>query len=188
MIEGNVCHSDVNSASVRSLLSQNHAPFLAYLKRRLPTAQDAEDILHSALTKVMEQDPDVEVRQLSAWFYEVLRNAVADFHRRRTAETCAVTHWEEFHRHRRAEAGQVGVVCGCMGDLIPLLKPEYSQLLQRVELADEALASVAESLEITPNNASVRLYRARSALRKRLEATCGDCAKNGCFDCTCREV
>jgi hypothetical protein len=40
---------------------------------------------------------------------------------------------------------------------------------------------------ITPNNAGVRVFRAREALRKRVVRWCGSCAERGCIDCTCGE-
>jgi hypothetical protein len=38
---------------------------------------------------------------------------------------------------------------------------------------------------ITANNAGVRVFRAREALRKRVVRSCGTCAEHGCLDCTC---
>ena len=43
----------------------------------------------------------------------------------------------------------------------------------------------AEDLGITPNNATVRLHRARKALKRELERSCGTCATHGCLDCGC---
>ena len=40
---------------------------------------------------------------------------------------------------------------------------------------------------ITANNAGVRVFRAREALRKRVVRWCGSCAERGCIDCTCGE-
>jgi len=48
------------------------------------------------------------------------------------------------------------------------------------------VVDVAAELGVTPNNAAVRLHRARGALKKRLEQTCGTCTQHGCLDCTCQ--
>ena len=64
---------------------------------------------------------------------------------------------------------------------------------RRAGEADEADAAfepelrgeVAGELAITPNNAAVRLHRARTALRRQLERSCGTCATHGCLDCRC---
>lgn len=49
------------------------------------------------------------------------------------------------------------------------------------------LQKVAKALGITTNNATVRLHRARRALKRELERSCGICATHGCLDCTCGE-
>ena len=67
-------------------------------------------------------------------------------------------------------------VCACMTRLLPTLKPEYAEMIRRVDLQDTPLSEVASSLSITPNNATVRLHRARQALKLRLERSCGTCA------------
>ena len=69
--------------------------------------------------------------------------------------------------------------------LIETLKPEYAQALRRVELDGVSVKDFAIEANVTPNNASVRLFRAREALRLQVERSCGTCAKHGCFDCTC---
>jgi DNA-directed RNA polymerase specialized sigma24 family protein len=72
-----------------------------------------------------------------------------------------------------------------MGELIPTLKPEYATLLQKVELGGKSVREAAEEEGITPNNAAVRLFRARQALKQQLERTCGTCTAHGCLDCSC---
>ena len=72
-----------------------------------------------------------------------------------------------------------------MNTLIPTLKPEYAEILRRVDLEGAAVPSVAAELGISANNVTVRLHRARQALKKQLERCCGTCATHGCLDCTC---
>jgi RNA polymerase sigma-70 factor (ECF subfamily) len=76
-------------------------------------------------------------------------------------------------------------VCKCVGRLASTLKPEYAEALRRVEVDGLSVTSFAEEAGITANNASVRLFRARQALKKQLEVSCGTCASHGCLDCTC---
>jgi DNA-directed RNA polymerase specialized sigma24 family protein len=72
-----------------------------------------------------------------------------------------------------------------MGRLLPTLKPEYSELVQKIDLDGSDPDEVACSLGITRGNLNVRLHRAREALRKSLELSCGACSKHGCLNCTC---
>ena len=50
-------------------------------------------------------------------------------------------------------------------------------------LVQEPAADMKMGIE--PNNAAVRVHRAREALRKRVTASCGPCAEHGYVDCTC---
>jgi RNA polymerase sigma-70 factor (ECF subfamily) len=77
-------------------------------------------------------------------------------------------------------------VCQCVNGLLPALKPEYAGLLERVDMHGDSVNAVAAEIGITLNNATVRLHRARRALKERLERCCGSCATQGCSDCTCK--
>jgi RNA polymerase sigma factor (sigma-70 family) len=172
------------------LLVQNKARFLAFLERRLRSLVDAEDLLQTAYLKALAEGQTVrDEEKIVPWFYQLLRNLLVDHYRRRGAtarleehlthetETTAVIDDEELFRE----------VCRCVKDVSEALKDEYREILLRVELGDEPLPEVASDLGITPNNASVRLHRARRALRTGLQETCGVCTEHGCLDCTCRK-
>ena len=76
-------------------------------------------------------------------------------------------------------------ICACVGRLAATLKPEYAEALAEVDVRGIPVKAFAEARGLTPNNASVRLFRAREALRRRVVASCGTCAEHGCVDCRC---
>ena len=49
-----------------------------------------------------------------------------------------------------------------------------------------AVKQFALETNMSQNNASVRLFRAREALRRQVVRCCRTCADHGCVDCTCR--
>ncbi|MEP6891867.1 MAG: sigma factor-like helix-turn-helix DNA-binding protein, partial [Nitrospirota bacterium] len=69
--------------------------------------------------------------------------------------------------------------------LLPTLRSNYAELIRRVDLEEESPKLVAEELKISPSNLTVRLHRARQALRASLEQSCGICSTHGCLNCTC---
>jgi RNA polymerase sigma-70 factor (ECF subfamily) len=75
-----------------------------------------------------------------------------------------------------------------MSAVIPTLKPEYADIVGEIELRERSIADVAREKGLTANNATVRLHRARAALRRRLVEVCGTCSTHGCLDCTCRHA
>jgi RNA polymerase sigma-70 factor (ECF subfamily) len=168
------------------VLLENHRRFLAFLEQRTGSRALAEELLQSALAKAVEHEAELEQETVVAWLYRVLRNALIDHYRRQGVEKRAL----EKHSSTQAQEEYVSpelerTICECFKDLLPTLKPEYSEVLNRVDLGSSTVADAAEALGITPNNAAVRLHRARLALKSRLEQTCRTCAAHGCYDCTC---
>jgi len=175
----------VSTAAVEVLVS-NHRRFLDFLRPRVPTVDDAEEILQAAFVKAVEKSQDIrDEESATAWFYRLLRNALIDFYRRRsTAGKVLHAATEVFSEADEQELQRT--VCRCVGELIPTLKPEYAEVLRRVDVEGESVPAAAAALGIQANNAGVRLHRARAALKTSLEQSCGTCASHGCLDCSCQ--
>lgn len=179
--------SDLAPGNVR-LLVANHERFLAFVRPRVGSKEDAEEILQAAFVKSIEKSGSIRDGETAiAWFYRLLRNAVIDHYRHRVAEQRGHERYVEENPEGVTELDVAieGTVCACVKDLIPTLKTEYAEVLRRVELEGRSVAEAAAALGVTPNNAAVRLHRAREALRKRLVQTCGTCTEHGCLECTC---
>jgi RNA polymerase sigma-70 factor (ECF subfamily) len=175
------------SADVVATLVQHHRRFRDFLERRVGSRATAEELLQAAFVKGLERGSDLrDGENAVAWFYRVLRNALVDFYRHRDAEQRALDrHARETDASTGPDAELHEAVCQCVHGLIPTLKPEYAEILKSVEIDAEPISAVADRLRITAGNASVRLHRARQALKQRLEAFCGTCTEHGCLDCTC---
>lgn len=171
------------------LLVQSKLQFLRFLEHRMGSRADAEDVLQTALLRLVAQkDALRNEEKLVPWFYQLLRNLMVDHYRHRAAlfrlESSVAVDAEL--ATASADEALLRAVCTCINAMIPALKAEHAELVRRVELGGEPLGQVADDLGITPNNASVRLHRARRALREALQDTCGACADHGCLDCGCR--
>jgi RNA polymerase sigma factor (sigma-70 family) len=174
---------------VLATLVNHHREFLAFLQNRVGDRALAEDILQEAFVRGLDKLGGLEKDEAAtAWFYRVLRNAVIDHHRRRAAADRKLEAFAS-ELERAAEPGPEvrGEVCRCVGELAGTLKPEYSEALKRVELDGLAVKDYANEAGITSNNAAVRVFRAREALRKQVARSCGTCADHGCLDCTCEK-
>ena len=169
-------------------LLRNHRRFLRFLEGRLRSREDAEEILQAAFVRGLERGAELrDDESVVAWFYRILRNALVDHYRRRASGRRAM---EVRGRQDVAAVTAAGpalerAVCACVNDLIPLLRPEYADILRRVDLGESTVEESARALRIKPGNARVRLHRARAALRRELERSCRTCAAHGCLDCTC---
>lgn len=177
---------DAPTPEVLRALLANQRRLLAFLTRRVGSAELAAELLQDAFVKGVEKGETLRDDESAlAWCYRLLRNAVIDRHRRRTTERDGLARLASELESATAAADLEQEVCTCMNELVPTLKPEYADILRRVDLGEGRLESVAAQLGITANNAGVRLHRARQALRQRLEEMCGMCAHHGCLNCTC---
>jgi RNA polymerase sigma-70 factor (ECF subfamily) len=170
---------------IAATLVANHRDFLAFIQQRVGNRATAEEILQDAFVRSMPKFDTVRETAIG-WFYRVLRNAIIDHHRR---EAAAERRHEAFARDAQLAGDEdeelQRVVCKCVAQLAETLKPEYAAALKRVEVDGLAVKDYADELGISSNNAGVRIFRAREALRKQVARSCGTCATHGCIDCTC---
>jgi len=169
-------------------LLESRRIFLSFLEKRVGSRAAAEDILQEAFVRGLRHADGLRARESAvAWFYRLLRNAIADHYRRRRTEQRALERLSaEPAADEAAEAELQEAVCGCVRTLVDTLKPEYAGVLRRVDLEGASLAAYAAEAGITANNAGVRAHRARLALRRQVEKSCGVCATHGCYECACR--
>jgi len=169
---------------VKTLVARRH-DFLSFLERRLGSRALAEDVLQEAFTRSLQKLEQLEQEESAvAWFYRVLRNAVTDQHRRAGAD---VRKLDALARElsEAPEPETEAAVCQCVTGLTATLKPEYAAALEAVEVQGMAVKDFAAAQGISSNNAAVRVFRAREALKNQVKRCCGSCADNQCRDCTC---
>ncbi len=171
---------------VEEVLLHHRARLLGFIQKRVTDPDLAEDVLQEGLLKALRSADDLrDEERLLPWFYRILNNAIIDTYRKRATE---MRYLESYAREMEVEATPEhdAALCACFRELLPSLKPEYAELIDRLELNPGDPGQVAVQLNIQPNNLKVRRHRARQALKQRLEETCRTCAIHGCLDCTCR--
>ena len=187
--------SDASSASILEevgrLLSERRSAFRGFLLRRLSDETVAEDVLQQSLMRAVERYRDLKNTDSAvSWFYRILRNAVVDHYRAQAADARKT---EGLLRDTVA-AGETRTlsldevrptVCACLEAVMHSMRPSYAELIRRIDLQGNPPADVARDLSVTTNTLTVRLHRARRALKAKLEEICGVCTKHGCLNCTC---
>jgi RNA polymerase sigma-70 factor (ECF subfamily) len=174
-------------------LNAHRNAFKAFLTARVGSEAEAEDILQNGLLKALQRAGELQDdAKLTAWFYQLLRNAVVDHYRargsaRRRHDVLGETIAALGEDIAAAPQGWEPQLCGCLGGVVDTLAPKHAELLRRVDLNGESVQDAARALKMTANNASVTLHRARKELRAKLETFCGDCADGACLDCDCAE-
>ncbi len=178
--------ASAQSTPLAVLLDQRRH-FLRFLERRVSSTALAEDILQNAYLRALERSSTIRNDESSiAWFYRILRNAVIDYYRHRTVEDRALQQWAaELETEVAPDDLTRDIVCRCIAWALTTLTPSYAQILNEVDLDESTLAAFAAAHNITQQNATVRIHRARKALRQRLIEACGACTAHGCLNCNC---
>jgi RNA polymerase sigma factor (sigma-70 family) len=179
--------ADGLSPAALDILVANHERFLAFLERRVGRRDVAEEILQDAFVRGLSLGVGAALRDdesALAWFYRLLRNALVDRARRADVERRGLAR-AAAEPNDAPDRELSDVVCACVTAIVETLKPDYARAIRRVELEGLGVRAFAAEERITDGNAAVRLHRARQALRRRLEESCGTCATHGCYACEC---
>jgi RNA polymerase sigma factor (sigma-70 family) len=173
---------DAAASLVRELMADRSA-FLAFLRARSASPADAEDVFQQSLLKAAQHAGDVrDPERRRAWFFQIMRRTLADEHARAAAAAAKIA---ALGPATEEPVPEERPICGCCLRRLEELRADYADILRRVDLGEEPLADVAAALGITVNNATVRLHRARKALRDQLRAFCGTDSARACADCGC---
>lgn len=179
---------DHDRTVIKRLAAERDA-FLGFLEKRLPSREDAEDVLQQAFVRGIERAETVADTERSvAWFYSILRRAVIDWYRARAAAPARTSFDEScFPDDFERDAELKAALCRCVLGLAQALPKDYAEVLSAVDIDGGLVVDYAKSRGISAANARVRLFRARESLRAKTMLACRACAAHGCLDCTCRD-
>tara|TARA_R110000787_G_scaffold89027_2_gene188612 strand:+ start:166 stop:849 length:684 start_codon:yes stop_codon:yes gene_type:complete len=165
---------------VESSLQHGRAGHLRFLRRRLRSREDAEDVLQEFALKATQGARYLtNPGKIDAWLGIALRNALFDRYRRNASRA----------RLNEAMLTELPVSTGddapegldrallCLSEALGDLRPETAQLLRRTELQQTPLKVIAREMQLTANNIGVRVHRARAALRRVMQVRCGSCSE-----------
>jgi RNA polymerase sigma factor (sigma-70 family) len=177
------------SPALERALQAHYVDFLRYLMRRVGDQATAEDILQSFCIRVMQSETQLrDERSAIGWLYTVLRSALMDHFR---GDTVRKRGDARYSREKMvldgdsSEAEDAGSICNCLHGLLPELRPDYAELLRRVDFLEEPRKDVAAEMGISQQNLRVRLHRARAAIGVALKQHCGACCASEFRDCFC---
>ena len=179
-------------AAVRRALVESRQELQAFLRRRLDSREEAEEMLQRFSLRALERAGDLrDVRTVRGWLGRVLASTIVDHQRRamrRRRREVAMEQADIENLAAEPDGELDGAVCNCLYKLLPTLKPDYAEVIWRADILGEPRDRIAASLGTTLNNVTVRIYRGRQALKRRLEEMCLTCPVHGFLDCRCDEA
>jgi RNA polymerase sigma-70 factor (ECF subfamily) len=150
-----------HSVSWDSLYSE----LLTFVYNKVRDRPASEDIVQDVFIKVHTKSSLLrESEKISAWIYQITRNAVAD-HFRKNARNISPSNvdWESgYHEFNDC-------VAHCLKVLMGTLPEKYRVPLELAEIENLSQYEVAEKLKITYSGARSRVQRARKMLKEKLD-------------------
>lgn len=143
----------------------------AFVRRRVRSEHDAEDIVQDVLVKFARHDDSIDARSISAWLFTVARHSIIDHaraHRAGATLGTADTIADDFD----ADSSVPAELARCMEPMLDTLEHEDRALLQRVDMLGEPQVEIAREIGISVSGMKSRVQRARRRLRERLEDCC----------------
>ena len=169
---------------IADALADQRAEFERFVRARV-RHQDVDDVLQLAAARAIERAHTVtQPERVVAWLYQIHRNLIVDVQRRQAVERKYSESQEQIPDIVEATEGER---CTCSVSQANQLRPSYRAILGLVDGQGVGLSEAAEQLQVSTNNATVRLHRARRALREAMFEHCGVSEPKDCLTCRCVE-
>ncbi len=195
----------------KEIWGQMHERLLSFINRHVATIHDAEDILQEVFVRIHSNLGSLkDTQSVTAWVYQVARNAITDYHRKRATVAGAVRkltanvddevrapHQGGATKEQAVEA--IAELTTCMEPLVRELPEAYRRVIALTELNQVTQKDAAQELGLSVSGVKSRVQRGRTKLKELLQDCCnveldrrrgvvdyqrregGDCG-----DCDCR--
>lgn len=194
----------------QAIWEQFHNRLLAFVRRRVSNAADAEDILQDVFSRIHTNLHRLhEAQSVAAWVYRITTNAITDHYRARAKAAGA------FDQLRR-ETGSPGdpslppregpgedpdlsaELSHCLVPFLTRLPDNYQEAIRLTDLGDLSQKQAARNLGLSVSGLKSRVQRGRSKLKDILLECCAveldsrggvldvqPLDSGGCNDCDC---
>lgn len=182
----NTTSPEPKAGIVTGALRDHRRVLAAFVRARAPQSK-VDDILQSAALRAIERASSLkDPAKVLSWLYRIHRNIIVD---RARADA---SHQRMLDKVEGMEPSPItfepaAQTCRCSLHLRHTLPTNYAKILELVDLEEHSVGEAAAELGITSNNATVRLHRARKALRDTMIEHCGVTTARECADCRCAD-
>lgn len=143
----------------------------AFIRRRVDSDADADDITQNVLLKFVHAGESIEARRGPAWMFAVARRQIIDRYRQAKLATTEIDPDTTASAEPQDEA-TLAELAHCVHPLIQLLDLEDRDILQRVDLQGEPQSVIADARGVPRSTVKARVQRARKRFHKELLACC----------------
>jgi RNA polymerase sigma-70 factor (ECF subfamily) len=147
------------------------APIQQFILRRVPDPHSAEDILQDVFLKIHTRiDTLHQQDRVSAWIYQIARNAIADYYRAQRPMTDLPETLPE--QDEQPDDDVVRELLPCVAAMVDALPDAYREALRLTEYEGLSQKELSERLGISFSGAKSRVQRARAKIKQQLLDCC----------------
>lgn len=143
-----------------------------FILGRVRDEQDAQDILQEVFCKIHEKvDQLQDSDRLQAWVYQITRNAIIDFFRKRR-DKIALQEISEVPDEEPPPPDVMEELSACLRPMINQLPNKYREAVLLTDIEGMTQKEMAERMGLSLSGAKSRVQRAREKLKDMLLECC----------------
>jgi RNA polymerase sigma-70 factor (ECF subfamily) len=144
--------------------------------RMVKTREDAEEVAQDVFIKAYKYLADFRgASKFSTWLYTIVNNTGISFLRKKKLDMYSLDNEQVFERAENQDSGMHANLVeqkskiSMVHQAISMLSPDDAQVITLFYKAEQSLEETAQVLGIEVNAAKVRLHRARTRLKEKME-------------------
>lgn len=159
---------------VTTIYKQFHSDLLGYVKSKVRSREDAEDILQNVFIKISSNiDKLTEDVKLKSWIFTITRNAIIDYYRvNATKKKVAVPEEIDENILELDDPDPTKGLDQCMNSMIGLLPEEYRDIIIDSEIKGIKQKDLADKYEMAYPSMRSRVQRGRERLKQLFYNCC----------------
>lgn len=159
---------------VAGIYTQFHRSLLSYVRSKIRSKEDAEDILQNVFIKISANaDTLSEKEKLQSWLFTVTKNAVVDYYRVKANKRNIQL--DEVFAEQIQDEETIDSTKGldqCIGTMINLLPEEYKSIVEDAEIHGIKQKDLAVKYNMAYPSMRSRVQRGRERLKQLFHNCC----------------
>ncbi len=157
--------------NTEQLWQQFHDPLVRFVNGRVPDPAIAEDIVQDVFMKIWKHLNTLKDQEkVHAWIYNITRNAIHDYYRRRRPAEELPLHLEAEEAIEEPDLSKE--LAACLRPMIDQLPDKYREAIHLTEWHGLSQKELSEKLGLSYSGAKSRVQRGREKLKELLDACC----------------
>lgn len=159
---------------ITEVYTQFQRSLLTYIRSKIKSKEDAEDILHNVFIKIVNHSEKLSDREnLQAWIFTIARNSIIDYYRMNASKNKSSI--DDMFEEQIAEEEAADSTKGldqCLSGMINSLPEEYKHIIMDSEIHGIRQKELATKYNMAYPTMRSRVQRGRDRLKQLLVTCC----------------